>query len=235
MGILKSVLRKSIGKAILSPDQLLTVACYAESIHNQCPLTVMDADDENFVPITPNFLMYGRNLQSICHDLSAMDLDDPDFVIGKQKLSSVARKLKSTLSRVRNVWTTEYLHFLALKDPLRQRMAPTTKSILLPSCGDSVLIKDGKWLRVGRIVEIFPSDDTEIRSARVRTENGEGVYPICNLRFLERNDPSDLAAPEVSEKVELAQRRPRRKAAAEAQARFMSMNLIKCSSGPMSL
>ena len=213
----------------------MTVACYAECIHNQRPLAIMDADDENFVPITPNFLLYGRNLQSICHDLSAMDLDDPDFVIGKQKLSSVARKLKSTLSRVRNVWNTEYLHFLALKDPLRQSMAPTTKSVLLPNCGDSVLIKDGKWLRVGRIVEMFPSDDTEIRSARVRTENGEGVYPICNLRFLERTDPSDLAAPEVSEKVELAQKRPRRKAAAEAQARFMSMNLIKCSSGPMSL
>ena len=235
LGILKSVLRKSIGKAILSKDQLLTVACYAECIHNQRPLAIMDADDENFVPITPNFLLYGRNLQSVCHDLTAMDLEDPDFTIGKQKLSSVARKLKSTLSRIRNVWTTEYLHYLALKDPLRQSMAPATKSVLLPSSGDSVLIKDGKWLRVGKIVEIFPSDDTEIRSARVRTENGEGVYPICNLRFLERNGPDDLGAPEVSEKVELAQKRPRRKAAAEAQARFMSVNLIKCTYNPVPL
>ena len=112
-------------------------------------------------------------------------------------------------------------------------MAPATKSVLLPSTGDSVLIKDGKWLRVGKIVEIFCSDDTEIRSARVKTENGEGVYPICNLRFLERNAPNDLAAPEVSEKVELVNKRPRRKAAAEAQAKFMSANLIKCSYNPV--
>ena len=233
LGILKSVLRKSIGKAILNQDQLLTVACYAESIHNQRPLAIMDADDVNFVPITPNFLLYGRNLQSVCHEFSAMDLDDPDYVIGKQKLSSVARKLKSTLTRIRNVWIHEYLHFLALKDPLRQSMAPATKSVLLPSTGDSVLIKDGKWLRVGKIVEIFCSDDTEIRSARVKTENGEGVYPICNLRFLERNTPNDLTAPEVSKKVELVNKRPRRKAAAEAQAKFMSANLIKCSYIPV--
>ena len=172
-------------------------------------------------------MLYGRNLKIFRHDLSTLDLDDPDFVPGKKSLSSVAKKIVSTLARVRKNWTMEYLNFLALKDPSRQRMAPTTKSVLIPATGDGVLIKDGKSLRVGKILEVFSSDDSEFRSARVRTQGGEGVYPICNLRFLERSDSDVLTAPVPSDGVEVRKKRPQRKAAAEAQAKIMAIHLIR--------
>ena len=146
---------------------------------------------------------------------------------GKKSLSSVAKKIVSTLARVCKNWTMEYLNFLTLKDPSRQRMAPTNKSVLIPATGDGVLIKDGKSLRAGKILEVFSSDDSEFRSARVRTQGGEVVYPICNLRFLERSDSDVLTAPVPSDGVEVRKKRPQRRAAAEAQAKIMAIHLIQ--------
>ena len=223
IGILKTVIRKSVGNRILSRDQLLTVACYAESCFNERPLCVMDSSDVDFVPITPNTLVYGRNLRKFAHSVSEIDLNDPEFEISKKKLVVMARKLKSTLAQVRKTWHSEYLNFLATKDSARRARAPTTKSRLVPKVGDMVLIKDGKDLKLGRITEVKTSDDGECRSARVKTKNGEGCYPICNLRHLERGEKplkSNLFPTSPKNK------RVKRKAAAKAQEKFLLLHLL---------
>ena len=232
IGIIKSIMRKSIKSRVLSMDQLLTVACYAECMFNERPIAMMDADDVDFVPITPNSLIYGRSLPHFAHDVSEVDLNDPDFRVNNKSLNVMARKLKSTLALVRKTWVQEYLHFLACKDGYRQKMAPVTKSVVVPRVGDNILIKDGKDLRLGRIVELFPSDDGEVRSARILTKNGHGTFPVCHLRFLERGDvtippESDDLNPPLSDDIKPPVRtRLQRKAAADAQAKFLSMHLL---------
>ena len=114
----------------------------------------MDAEDEDFVPLTPNSLVYGKELRHFAHNISDLDLQDPDFVVSNKSLNVMCRKLKSTLARVRKVWVQEYLHFLCSKDGARQNMAPATKSLLVVKLGDEVLLKDGRDLRVGRVVEL---------------------------------------------------------------------------------
>ena len=184
----------------------------------------MDGANEEFVPLTPNSLLYGRNLQTFAHDVADIDFNDPDFILNNKSLNVMARKLRATLAHVRKVWVNEYLHFLACKDGTRQKMAPATKSILIPTIGDSVLIKDGKDLRLGRVAELFPSEDGEVRSARILTRNGEGLFPVCNLRFLERGSVESPAVPVCSEPPPRV--RVQRAAAKRAQEKMMSIHLL---------
>ena len=219
------VIRKSIRNRVLTKDQLLTVACYAESIFNERPLCLMDSDDVDFVPLTPNTLMYGRNLRHFAHRISDIELNDPDFRVTSKSLNVMARKLKSTLAQVRKVWQAEYLNFLASKDGSRRARAPSTTSCLVPAVGDVILIKDGKEMRLGRVLELFVSGDGECRSARIRTKTGgEGCYPICNLRFLERGESPvtrESVSPPPPRRV-----RVQRKAAAIAQEKFLGVHLL---------
>ena len=222
IGILKSVIRKSVNKSLLTADQLYTVATYATCVFNQRPLCPLDADDENFVPVTPNMLVLGRDLSTVAHQVDDSILSDPDFVPGTKSLQVMAKKLKSTLSRVRKIWIQEYLHFLTLKDSNRIRMAPSTKSSILPSVGDVVLIKSGSDLRLGRIIELCPSDDAEVRSARVRTKKGDGLFPISGIRFVERGDLQNVPPPVDDRPAPAApalvsQNRPKRQAALKAR------------------
>ena len=79
IGIIKSVIRKSLKNKHLIMDQANTVMCYAESVYNERPLCVMDGDNVDLVPITPNSLIFGRDLQHFTHDISDIDLSDPEF------------------------------------------------------------------------------------------------------------------------------------------------------------
>ena len=49
-----------------------------------------------------------------------------------------------------------------------------------------VLIKDDSDLKLGRIIDVLPSEeDSEIRSCLVKTKHSQGVYPTSKLRYLE--------------------------------------------------
>ena len=76
-------------------------------------------------------------------------------------------------------------------------MALFTKSCIVPKKDDFVLIKDESELKIGKILELLPSEDGEIRQAVVRTKFSEGVFPVFKLRFLEGYNGSEF--PEDSE------------------------------------
>ena len=225
LGILKSVMKKSIGNKILSQDSLRTIACYAESLFNERPLCIMDANDPDFIPITPNMLNYGRSLRHFNHDAESIDLNDPEFVINHKSINWKIRKLKSYLAQVRKIWIRDYLHLLTKRDIERQKRSPYNKSLLQPKVNDWVLIKDSSNdIRIGRILELVQSDDGEVRSARVKTKSGcEGYYPITNLRYLEFHNEgiNEINLKEVSDQITERSSRPQRKAALEAQKNFV--------------
>ena len=215
LGILKTIMKKSVKNRLLTLDQLITVSSYAQAVFNERPLCVLDNSDTNFVPITPNTLVFGRNLRQFVHGAANSDKDDPDFQINKKTCSIMHKKLRSTLAAVHKTWISEYLSFLARKDSLRQSSSPFTKSLIIPRVGDWVLIRDNtKDLRLGRIKDLLKSDDGEIRKALVKTEHFEGIYPITNLRFLEYDQISeDKLIPSNDTNIKS---KPRRQAAMEA-------------------
>ena len=225
LGILKSIIKKSIGNKILSCDSLCTIACYAESLFNERPLCIMDASDPDFLPITPNMLMYGRSLRHFNHDAEGLDLNDPEFVINHKSINWKLKKLKSYLAQVRKIWIRDYLQLLTKKDIERQKRSPYTKSLIQPKINDWVLIKDSSNdMRIGRILELVQSEDSEVRSARVKTKSGsEGCYPITNLRYLEYHNEgtNERNLKEINDQITERSIRPQRKAALEAQKKFV--------------
>ena len=218
LGILKSIMKKAVKNRLLTLDQLHTVACYAESLFNERPLCVLDANDPSFVPITPNTLVYGQSLRHFAHR-NGDDSVDPDFRISAKSCEVMQKKLRSTLASVRKTYISEYLGFLAKKDEARQKRSPYTKSIIKPQVNDWVLIKDeSKDLRIGKILTLVISDDGEVRSVKVKTGSHEGIYPLTNLRLMEFHNPSITSHNEQlkgTEAMPLA--RPKRAAADKAK------------------
>ena len=218
LGILKNIMKKAVKNRLLTLDQLHTVACYAESLFNERPLGVLDANDPNFVPVTPNTLVYGRSLRHFSHSNGNTDAGDPDFEISVKSCEVMQKRLRSTLASVRKTYISEYLGSLARKDEARQKRSPYTKSIIKPQINDWVLIKDdSRDLRIGKILTLIISDDGEVRSVKVKTKSHEGIYPVTNLRFLEFHNPKFTNHSEELEGSEVMPKaRPKRAAAEKA-------------------
>ena len=178
----------------------------------------------DFVPITPNTLVFGRNMRQFVHMPSDSEEADPEFLLSHKSCIVQHKKLKSTLAAVRKIWYAEYLGFLARKDASRQRGAPSTKNMIQPRVNDWVLIKDNsKELRVGKILKLIESeDDGEIRKVILKTKTSEGVYPVTNLRYLENHPTNDtqVVKPPAKDEVE---GRPKRQAAQAARTKIANM------------
>ena len=129
-------MKKAVKNRLLTLDQLITVASYAQALFNERPLCVLDGSDPEFVPITPNTLVFGRNLRLFAHGAGSSDEYDPDFQVSAKSLSVMHKKLRSTLAAVHKSWLSEYLSFLARKDSFRQQNSPYTKSLLVPKVND---------------------------------------------------------------------------------------------------
>ena len=63
IGITKIQLKKVVGKAILSYNELVTVICEIEKSINSCPLTCLTGENYQ-TPLSTPFL-YGQNINDI--------------------------------------------------------------------------------------------------------------------------------------------------------------------------
>ena len=88
----------------------------------------------------------------------------------------------------------DYFQFLTLKDSLRNKSCINSKSLISPKINHYVLIKDTE-LRIGKIIELLPSSDGEIRQVMVRTPNGASVFPVFKLRYLEGYTDEEACSP----------------------------------------
>ena len=204
IGLIKGIIKRSVGRKVLTFSQLRTVCAYAQAVFNERPLHVLANTDPDYVPITPHMLVFGRNLRMLSHDIMELNLQDPDYRKNKD-ISVMALKLRDTLASVRKHWKKDYFHFLTAKDEQRNKSSPHTKSNIIPQINHYVLIKDdnAQDLRIGRIKEIIPSSDGEVRQALVSTSHGESIFPVFKLRFLEGYRSEEIVcAPEEVPKNE---------------------------------
>ena len=169
----KRCLRKVIGTARLSYDELLTVITEVEAVLNSRPLTYVSSEDVE-EPLTPSHLMLGYRVLSL-PDLPTTDFDDPDFDQSPDSLNRRFRYLLTITQKFWNRWRREYL--TELKESHRTLLARKKTSNVVND-GEVVVIHDeslprGQW-RLGRIEQVIKGTDVQVRGARVRAQTKTG-------------------------------------------------------------
>ncbi|GFW04093.1 putative RNA-directed DNA polymerase from transposon X-element [Trichonephila clavipes] len=168
--VLKDILKRTLGNAVLTYEELLTVLCNCESIVNSRPLTYVSEDSDDLIPLTPAMFMM-RNAS-----LDVTDLDLSDFVRFQKRVKFRARLLKDLRGRFRK----EYLGLLV------QKAHKTTRALKV---GEIVLIENPNKKRLywplGKVIELIPGRDGKVRTLKLRCSNSEIICPIQRVFPLE--------------------------------------------------
>ena len=132
----KRCLRKVVGRAKFSYDEMHSAVVEIEAIVNSRPLAYLHPDDLE-QPLTPSHLLVGRRLLSLPDHLTYLEPEgDEDFELTTESLQRRAKHLNSVLNHFWRRWSREYL--LELKDTDRQRSTGNShKSV---KAGDMVLV-----------------------------------------------------------------------------------------------
>ena len=187
VGVLKQILRKVLGRASLTYEDLVTLLCDCEAVVNQRPLTYVSNDIKDLAPLTP--MMFLRDLE--CTGVPDCDAVDAQSlckrVLYKQKLRDDLRK------RFRSEYLGQLKSWVSIK-PGRQI-----------SLGEVILIGNDIDKRIqwplGRVTELFPGKDGQIRLVRVHTSRGSLLRPVQRLYPLEYNVGKTVEAAEGVELV----------------------------------
>ena len=159
--LMKRCLRKLVGRAKLSYDELYTSVTEVEAILNSRPLTYISASDLD-EPLTPSHLIMGKRLLSVpdhlCH--SEDSVSDPDYApVTRTMLTRHSIYLHTILQHFWTRWRREYL--LELRESHRRSQGHGSIKI---SIGDVVIIHDdtprGMW-RLGLVEEKLQGRDGE--------------------------------------------------------------------------
>ena len=187
----KRCLRKVVGKARLSYDEMHTAITEIEAIINSRPLSYVHPDDFE-QPLTPSHLLVGRRLLSLPDHLTCLGLeDDEDFDLSPQSIHRRVKHLNSTINHFWKRWSHEYL--LNLRDSHRQQDKQQSNRSATP--GDIVVVHDedlprGCW-KLARIQSLIVGRDGIARGAVVRVASSSGS-PTILQRPLQKLYPLEI-------------------------------------------
>lgn len=180
IGVLKQILRRVLGRASLNYEELSTLLCECESVVNSRPLTYLSEDPQDLTALTP--LMFLR--EQIEDRLPDCD------VIDKTSFSRKIRKLQTLREMLRKRFRSEYLGQLKLFcDGKVTRPVDIGELVLIGSDNTKRL----EW-PIGRVVDVLPGKDGQIRLVKVETIKGCLLRPLQRLFPLEcGRDPERLS------------------------------------------
>ncbi|CAB4040866.1 E3 ubiquitin- ligase DZIP3, partial [Paramuricea clavata] len=223
VGSLKQCLKKTIGKARLSYDELVTAVTEAESILNSRPLSYVFSEDVE-EPFTTAHLLSGRRILSLPHRHQD-NPEDEDFQVdlSTNDLNKRVRYLNDIIEQFWRRWRNEYL--VELRNAHKSPKKTVEKSSV--EVGDIVLVHDENhshsFWRIGRIKELVNSTaDGKSRGAVVRVMSKKGKVTTLR-RPLQLFFPMEINCKLAKDEVQLEQKngaqesteseRPRRRAA----------------------
>lgn len=165
----KRCLRKTIGKAKLTYDELSTALTEVEMIINSRPLSYVSTEDVE-EPLTPSHLLVGRRVLSLPDTTFYHKMGDDNYNVEltHDSLSRRMDHLNKTLNHFWKRWRAEYL--LQLRECHRHSGTTDSKNVLCE--GQVVLMHNegsprGFWKLV-RIHKLIKGGDGHIRGAIVR-------------------------------------------------------------------
>lgn len=165
----KHLLVRTIGKATLTVLELQTLLAEVGAVLNSRPLVPISMDPSDGQPLTPGHFLVGAPLTS---------LPEPD--LADANLSYTKRwKLVTALKQVFwKQWSREYLQTLQQRHKWQKHQTEPKKDevVLLVDTN----LPSQQWI-MGRIAELYPSNDGIVRRVLVKTSTGEYERAITQL------------------------------------------------------
>ena len=168
----KAHLKRVIGNATLTFEELTTVLTQIEACLNSRPISFLSDNPDDPMPLTPGHFLVGEPLVTI-----------PDEFCTNRPLSDLQRwrLTQKMLNDFWQKWSNEYLV------TLNNRYKWFTKKSE-PEIDDVVILRDdnvppAKWL-LGKIIEKHTGRDNLTRVVTVKTKNGVLKRPCNKLCFL---------------------------------------------------
>ncbi|XP_055947158.1 uncharacterized protein LOC129980799 [Argiope bruennichi] len=122
IGILKSLLRRVLGRASLTSEEMITILCDCEAVINSRPLTYVTENDVPLMPLSPSLFLQDIQISGV------PDLDD----IGHRSLNKRVKYRENLQKDLRKRFRSEYLGALI-------KNSDKTRSVKV-NIGDVVLI-----------------------------------------------------------------------------------------------
>ena len=157
----KRCLKKILGNALLTYEELETVVVQVEGIMNSRPLTFVSSEDLE-EPLTPAHLMTGERLLTQRH---LPPSSSPIELNSQEECTRRYRHVQKLITQFWARWQREYL--LELRQYHNARKVTSEE----PAVGTVVIIKEdgtkrSNW-RLGRIEEVLRGTDGHVRGAQV--------------------------------------------------------------------
>ena len=169
----KTTMKVLLTNQIVDDFVLLTLFSQAESIINGRPLTPMSDNIEDLEPLTPNHFLIGRPNPN----LTPCVVYDNDVSHRRRW-----KQLQAFTNQFWDRWTKEYLPSQTTRSKWfieRDNIKVGELVLLLEKRSDR-----GKW-PIGRVTNVFPSDDGLVRKIEVQTKHGSYIRPIVKVTRLE--------------------------------------------------
>ena len=134
---MKRCLKKTVGRASLSFEEMRTLLIEIEATLNNRPLTYVYDDEQGIsYPLTPSALIYGRTIATTPNDKQL------EIISTNQSLTRREKYHRRLLNQFTNQWRTEYL--LSLRESSRASNGSDKRVIEI---GDIVILKTDKSAR----------------------------------------------------------------------------------------
>ncbi|CAL8068579.1 unnamed protein product [Orchesella dallaii] len=171
----KDLLKRMLGRAKLSFDELRTCLSGVSAVINDRPLTVITENGEDLIPLTPAMFIRGR-VNGIL----------PETING-ESLSSSYKKMKNTQQQLQDRFRREYLSQLVQRTKKKPEYGIKLGDIVLVGSDNR---KRFEW-PLGLVTELIPGRDGKIRVARVKTKTGIFLRPLQRLYPSEVSDKEE--------------------------------------------
>ncbi|GFU92578.1 integrase catalytic domain-containing protein [Trichonephila clavipes] len=186
--MLKQILRKMLGRALLYYEELNTVLCECEHVINSRPLTYISEDVNDLSPLTPAMFL---------QEIETSDVTDIDC-LDHQEINKRIRHVQTIREQLRKKFRLEYLGQLREQTQHHRKLRPLT-------VGEVVVVKNSLknqtlW-SLARVIQLIPGKDGHVRVARVKTETGELVRPVQRLYNLEQQEPEITLPKDLTDSV----------------------------------
>ena len=162
-----------LGNADVNDEELMTAFTEAESLVNSRPLTYQSANPEDDTPLTPNHFLQGQ--------MGGKFAPEVDEEIGYNPKKRWRRVQELTRHFWRR-WMNEWIPSLSA----RKKWFKQSKNLQI---GDVVLLVSPENNRahwpLGRIIEIYPGRDGQVRSVKLQVGEKKLVRPVVKLCPLE--------------------------------------------------